>query len=379
MLNMFHRNAIVLTFRTTGSAAPCRQKEGTMPRRGDKSRWRNIAIASLVPVFLGGSAEAQQADRPAGPQSERVRLPDAVKRALPAVVALRASIPRTARSAEQLGTERAGHGVLISDDGLVLTVGYLIMEAESVEIIESDGRRVSASVVAYDYESGFGLLRTAIPLRARPLPFGDSDGLKFRDVVTVAGHGGEEMAQRAVVVDRREFAGYWEYLLENAVFTSPPYGLFGGAALLGDDGALLGIGSLFVGDAYRAHGGTLPGNMFIPINRLKPILGIMKEGKRPGATKPWIGVYTQEVDGRLIIAYVSPDSPAEKAGLRRGDIIRDVGGTEVEEVADFYRKLWAAGPSGAPVRLGIERDGVPEDVTVHSTDRYKYLKLDPTL
>lgn len=350
-----------------------------MPRQGSKSRWRNIAIASLVPVFLGASAEAQQAEQPGGRQSERVRLPDAVKRVLPAIVALRAVIPRTARSAETLGTERAGHGVIIDAEGLVLTVGYLIMEAESVEIIEADGRRLTATVLAYDYESGFGLLRTALPLRAAAVPFGDSDVLKFRDVVTVAGHGGEEMAQRAVVVDRREFAGYWEYLLENAVFTSPPYGLFGGAALLGDDGTLLGIGSLFVGDAYRAHGGTLPGNMFIPINRLKPIYAIMREGRRPSAPKPWIGVYTQEVQGRLVIAYVSPDSPAEQAGLRRGDIIRDVGGAEVEAVADFYRKLWASGTSGATVKLGIERDGIAEDVLVRSIDRYKYLKLDSSL
>ncbi|HJQ55259.1 MAG TPA: S1C family serine protease [Vineibacter sp.] len=350
-----------------------------MPRQGNKAKWRNIAIASLVPVFLSTSAQTQQSEQPGGPQSERARLPDAVKRALPAVVALRAQIPRTARSAETLGTERAGHGVVIDEAGLVLTVGYLVMEAESVEIIESSGRRVSATVLAYDYESGFGLLRAAIPLRASPLPFGDSDGLKFRDVVTVAGHGGEEMTQRAVVVDRREFAGYWEYLLENAIFTTPPFSLFGGAALLSDDGALLGIGSLYVGDAYRAHGGTLPGNMFIPINRLKPIYAVMKEGKRPATSKPWIGVYTQEVQGRLIVAYVSPDSPAEKAGLRRGDIIRDVGGAEVEAVADFYRKLWASGSSGATVRLGIERDGVPEDVTVRSTDRYKYLKLDSSL
>jgi S1-C subfamily serine protease len=350
-----------------------------MPRQGNKSRWRNIAIASLVPVFLSGSAEAQQGDQSSGPQNERVRLPDAVKRALPSVVALRALIPRTARSAEQLGTERAGHGVVVGDESLVLTVGYLVMEAESVEIIESGGRRVSASVLAYDYESGFGLLRTAIPLRASPLPFGDSDALKFRDVVTVAGHGGEDMAQRAVVVDRREFAGYWEYLLENAVFTSPPFGLFGGAALLGEDGALMGIGSLFVGDAYRAHGGTLPGNMFIPINRLKPIFATMIEGRRPPTSKPWIGVYTQEVQGRLIVAYVSPDSPADKAGLRRGDIIREVGGSEVGEVAEFYRKLWATGSSGVTVKLGIERDGIPEDVVVRSTDRYKYLKLDSSL
>jgi S1-C subfamily serine protease len=105
----------------------------------------------------------------------------------------------------------------------------------------------------------------------------------------------------------------------------------------------------------------------------------MMEGKRPPTSKPWIGVYTQEVQGRLVVAYVSPGGPAEKAGLQRGDIIRDVGGDEVGEVADFYRKLWATGTSGVTVKLGIERDGVPEDVEVRSTDRYKYLKLDSSL
>jgi S1-C subfamily serine protease len=349
-----------------------------MARQSNKSRWRNIAIASLVPVFLGGSAEAQQAEQPGEPKSEGAQLPEAVKRALSAVVALKATIPQTARSAEQLGTERAGHGVVIGDD-LVLTVGYLVMEAQSVEVIDAAGRRISAIVLSYDYESGFGLLRTAIALNAPALPFGDSDGLKFRDVLTVAGHGGEAAAQRAVVVDRREFAGYWEYLLENAIFTSPPYGLFGGAALLSDDGALMGIGSLFVGDAYRAHGGTLPGNMFIPVNRLKPIYDIMKSGRRPPAEKPWIGIYTQEVQGRLVVAYISPGSPVDKAGLKRGDIIRDVDGSAVEAIADFYRKLWATGTSGSMVKLGIERDGVAEDVIVRSTDRYKYLKLDSSL
>ncbi|MBL8675372.1 MAG: serine protease, partial [Rhodospirillales bacterium] len=264
-------------------------------------------------------------------------------------------------------------------DGLVLTVGYLIMEARSVEVVEAGGRRLSASIVAYDFDSGFGLVRTALPLRAKALSLGDSAALKFKDVVTVAGHGGPGAAQRAIVTDRRDFAGYWEYLLENAVFTSPPYGSFGGAALIGEDGALLGIGSLFVGDAYRAHGGVLPGNMFIPVEKLKPILETLKRGERAGASRPWLGVYTQQMPGRLAVAYVAPDSPAERAGLTRGDLIRRVDGVDVDKIAEFYRKLWSLGPGGTSVTLGVERDGIVVDVVVRSVDRYRYLKLDGSL
>ncbi len=193
-----------------------------------------LAVACAGPMAAAVAQDAKPART----------MPDAVKNALASVVGIKATVPRAARSAETLGVERIGHGVAIDADGLVLTVGYLILEADAVEVTEAGGRKISAAVVAYDYDSGFGLVRTAIPLRARPLPLGESDALKVETQATVAGYGGPDAAQRVIVADRRDFAGYWEYVLDRAIFTAPPYPLWGGAALIGDDGALLGIGSL---------------------------------------------------------------------------------------------------------------------------------------
>lgn len=305
-------------------------------------------------------------------------LSDAVKAVLPSIVTVKSTVPSEARSARNLGTEREGHGVVIDDEGLVLTVGYLVLEANSVEIVDNNGRHSSALVVAFDNDSGFALVRTVIPLKVKPVAFGDSDVLKQRDSVVIAGAGGEDSVLRGLVADRRQFAGYWEYLLDNAIFTVPPYHNWGGAALLDEQGALMGIGSLQVPDAYRG-GRSFPGNMFIPINRLKPIFETLKAGRRPEGSRPWIGVNTQEARGRLIIANVQPGSPAERAGLRRGDVVRSVGGTKVDSLADFYSNLWAAGPSGTTITLGIDRGGERVDVTVRSGDRYKYLRLDSSL
>lgn len=345
---------------------------------------RVLALAAVLAFFGCLSAAAAQttdkptADRPMTGEPTPRPLSEAVKAVLPALVTLKSTVPREARSARNLGTEREGHGVVIDNDGLVLTVGYLVLEANSVEIVENSGKRASAMVVAYDNDSGFALVRTAIPLKVKPVALGDSDMLKQRDSIVVAGAGGEARALRGLVADRRQFAGYWEYLLDNAIFTVPPYENWAGAALLDEQGALLGIGSLQVPDAYRG-GRSFPGNMFIPINRLKPIFETMKAGRRPDGSRPWIGISTQEARGRLIIANVQPGSPAESAGLRRGDIVRSVGGNEVDSLAELYSNLWKAGPSGTTITLGIDRGGERVDVAVRSGDRYKYLRLDSSL
>ncbi len=333
---------------------------------------RTLAMASLMPVFPDEPEQVPPLREP-GP---RIVTIDPLARALRAVVLVKANVPKTARTAETLGTERGGHGVIVDAEGLVVTVGYLVMEATEVEVIDSGGRTLPAKVVAYDFATGFGLLRTTQPPRARPVTFGDSNRLKYKDQVIIAGHGGAKTARRVLVTDRRDFAGYWEYLLDNGIFTSPPYDSFGGAALLNDHGQLLGIGSLQVGDAWRGPSGTLPGNMFIPIDRLKPLIEALREGRQVGTPRPWLGLYAQQVPGELAIAYVSSDGPAERAGLRRGDSIKTVGGEAVDEVSDFYRKVWAAGPPGTRIVLGIEREGDEFDVTLRSVDRMQYLRIE---
>ena len=305
--------------------------------------------------------------------------PAAAASPLDAVVGVRAEIPSDARTAEVLGTEREGSGVVIDADGLVLTIGYLIMESSSAEIILQDERRVPADVVAYDYDSGFGLLRPLSPIGVEPVELGDSGKLAEQSAVLVASFEGRGKPTPAFVVSRRDFAGYWEYLLPDAIFTSPPHQSFGGAALLGADGRLLGVGSLFVGDA-AGEDTTLPGNMFVPIDALKPIYrDLLKDGRAATPPRPWLGIYAEEHRGRLFVNRVAPEGPAAAAGLKADDVIVEVDGQPVQDLADFYRKIWALGDAGITVPLTVlGRDGLAK-IEVGSGDRYDYLKLKPSL
>lgn len=295
---------------------------------------------------------------------------------LQAVVGVHAEVPPNARTADTLGTERAGGGVVIGEDGLVLTIGYLIMEALHTEIIDQQGKVVPAEVVAYDYETGFGLLRPLAKLDATPIELGDSTQLPEETKVLVAGPDGPSPA---MVVSRREFAGYWEYLLPDAIFTAPPYRSFGGAALIGADGRLLGIGSLIVADA-AGPGESLPGNMFIPISALNPIMDdLLREGRSTRVSRPWLGLYTQEVGGHVLINRVAPGGPAAQAGVRANAIVTAVGDREVSTLAEFYRAIWAMGDSGVQVPLSLLESGRgAREVSVTSGNRYDYLRLDPT-
>ena len=283
-----------------------------------------------------------------------------------------------ARSATTLGSEREGTGVVIGADGLVLTIGYLVIEAEQVTLVDGRGRKLPASVVGYDHASGLALVRSIIPLEASPLPLGDSTRLTERDPVLIVNHGGRDDATLAYVVSRRPFTGNWEYLLDNAIFTSPPTLNWSGAALIGKDGSLLGIGSLILRDATETEP-HLPGNMFVPVDLLKPIMGdLVKTGHRAGPARPWLGVSADEVQGRLLVTRVSPDGPAERAGVRRGDIILAVGSDAVHSQAEFYRKLWGRGDAGSEIPLRILQGNDVQEVKIRSIDRLDYFQQKPT-
>ena len=298
---------------------------------------------------------------------------------LAAVVKVQVKVPPNARSASTLGTERSGHGVVIGKDGLIVTIGYLVQEASEIDVTGPSGKPVSATLVGYDYETGFGLVRTAIPLPVKPADLGDSADLAERQQVLVATHGGYKSATAAVVVSRRTFAGYWEYLLENAIFTSPPIAEFGGVALFAGDGRLAGVGSLFVGDAYRGGERNLPGNMFVPIDRLKPILeDLVKHGRPQTPPKPWLGLTSEEHRGRVFISRVSPDSPAAKIGLKPGDLVVSVAGQPVEGLESFYRRIFSVGPAGTVIPLKILKGQDLVEISVPSADRYSYVRSGPT-
>lgn len=295
---------------------------------------------------------------------------------LGAIVRVQSKIDPAARTANSLGLEREGHGVVIDSSGLVLTIGYLILEANSVTITEPGGVTLPARVIAYDHNTGFGLLRAAEPLPVTPMRLGDSRALTVNSDVVVVGFGGVENAIRAKVVARRDFAGYWEYLLPNAIFTQPVFRVFGGAALIDTVGKLVGIGSLIVGDPLGREAMN-PANMFVPIEALKPILGqLLARGRSDGPRRPWIGVYTQEYRNRVFVTRLAAEGPGAAAGVATGDIVVAVGGKPVRGQIDFYRKIWALGKPGVAVPLTVLRqEGGLATLTVASRDRHGWLRL----
>jgi S1-C subfamily serine protease len=297
---------------------------------------------------------------------------------LDAVVEIKAVIPGDARTADTLGTERVGTGVVVDASGLILTIGYLILEAGEVSVTGAGQDEVPAEIVAYDHESGFGLVRAQRPLEAAPLALGDSATLRPRQPLLVVSRVGGVDAGGVYVVDRRAFAGYWEYLLEDAIFTAPPRADFGGAALIDEQGRLVGIGSLIVNDAGQDVR-PIPGNMFVPINDLKPILGdLLANGRRSDPPRPWLGVSLEEHRGRVFVTRVTPEGPAAAAGIAENDLILGVGGAPVAGLTDFYRKLWSLGEAGVTVPLDLLQGSEVRPMAVESGNRYRYLKLNPT-
>ena len=297
-----------------------------------------------------------------------------LERALASVVAVRTEIPSDAFTASILGTERAGNGVVIDENGLILTIGYLITEAETVWVTAAGGMAAPAHVVGYDQTTGFGLIQALGRLGVPPLELGSAAEAKVGDPVIVAGEGGLAHALKAQIVSKREFAGYWEYVLDEAIFTSPPHPSWGGAACIGADGRVIGIGSLFVQEA-RAEGVPSQGNMIVPIDLLKPILpDLLALGQVDGPPRPWLGMYASEAEDTVFVAGVASGGPADQAGLKPGDFVLEVAGTRVTELAATFRRIWSIGPAGSAIPLTIARDGNLRRITIHSADRNDFLK-----
>src|SRR5437764_560276 len=277
--------------------------------------------------------------------------------ALSAVVGIRAIIPSDAFTADTLGTERAGNGVLIRADGLVLTIGYLITEAETIWLTLIDGRAVPGTVLAYDQGTGFGLVQALARLDLPALPLGSSSRVSVGERVVIGGAGGRQKSVAARVVAKQEFAGYWEYVVDEAIFTSPSHPNWGGTALIGPNGDLLGIGSLQLQHAAE-RGQTQNINMMVPIDLLKPIIDdLLKFGRRNVPPRPWLGLYATEVENRLVIVRLADRGPAKQADLRTGDIVISVAGKDVRDLAGFFRRIWAQGQAGVEVPMTIYREG----------------------
>src|SRR5271170_1221176 len=295
-------------------------------------------------------------------------------RALGAVLGLRATIPEDAFTAGSLGTERAGSAVLIRGDGLVLTIGYLVTEAETIWLTSANGGAVPGHVLAYDQETGFGLVQTLGKLNIAPLELGVGMRVGAGDQAIMAAEGGRRHAISARVVARQEFAGYWEYVLDRAIFTAPAHPFWGGAALIASDGRLIGIGSLHV---QHSNGRELRRdvNMVVPIDLLPPILDDLLTYGRPNRPpRPWLGLYATEIEDAIVVARLSERGPASKTGLKPGDRILAVRDEPVSSLASFWRRVWASGPAGSEVVLQVMRDTEKMQVRIPSADRTRLLK-----
>lgn len=330
-----------------------------------------VAAASAFLLLGAGAAPvaAQGAERPKDS-----------KAALDAVVSVTSAVPADARTVASLGTKRAGSGVVIDNEGLIVTVGYIVMEASSVLIGTAEGKSLPATVLGIDHETGLGLLRAAAPLGVAPMKLGRGRDVERGLKAMVASRANNALdADAAIVADRRPFAGYWEYYLDRAIFTVPPHEQFGGAALIDEDGRLIGIGSLFIGQATDAAMQRLPGNMFIPIDLLGPVMAdLLSAGKRAGPARPWLGLQSDEDRRHVWVRRVTGGAPAEKSGLKEGDLIVGVGDRPVSSLAEFYKTIWGLGDAGVTVPLKVLRGMALQTIDVRSIDRNSWLKLNPT-
>ncbi len=293
---------------------------------------------------------------------------------LDSVVLLRSHIPDDAFTAGTLGTEREGQGVVIGDDGIVLTIGYLITEAEEIWLIGHGGTAVPAHTVAYDQETGLGIVQALGTLDAPKIRLGSSAGVEIGESLIIAGEGGREAAINVQVISKREFAGSWEYLLEEAIFTAPSHPKWSGAAAIDRTGHLVGIGSLYIQQAVPGDE-QIDGNMIVPIDILKPVINDLLTYGRPNKPpRPWLGMTTAEADEKLVVASVAKGGPARRAGIEPGDIVVGVDGEPVVGLAHLFRSVWALGNAGVTVPLVLNRDGRALTVAVTSSARDDVLK-----
>ncbi len=301
-------------------------------------------------------------------------LPNYAEASAAAVIGLRSQVPPDAHTAPYLGTEREGHALVIDDDGLVLTIGYLLLECSDIEVMDADGDWVEATFVGYDFETGLGLVRAVSALDIAPAERGSARSLRVGTPVIVAGRGGADQSIEAKVVSRRPFDGYWEYHLDEAIFTTPAHPNWGGSALIAPDGRVAAIGSLLVEDAVLDNQPS-QGNMFVPIDLLEPIYAdLIAHGRVRRPPRPWLGMFTAEAQGALVVTHVTTGGPAAQAGIEAGDVVLRVNEEPVAGLSDLYQCIWQIGEAGVGVPLTLVRSGAGVEIVVHSGNRYDFFR-----
>ena len=336
----------------------------------DASSHRWILRLIWAGLVAGLAGATQAAPVPVDDQT-----PGHLSRASDAVVGLRSIAVDKASSADSLGRLRQGSGVVIRDDGLVLTIGYLILEAEQVSLLTDDGRELPARVVGYDVATGLGLVQSLVPLPLPAAPLGNPEDIDDDDTLVVISGGDDAGVSPARRVSRRPYSGYWEYHIDGALFIAPARRDHSGAALFNLRGELLGVGSLLVQDALGIGGPSVPGNMFVPVDLLKPILEeMLQDGRSARSRRAWMGTNCIDDDGSVRVMRVSRDGPADRAGLTPGDRIVRLDGRPVTGLSSLWQALWEGGAAEREVQLDIVHNGEPRRLRLHTVDRDQALK-----
>ncbi|MFA7665780.1 MAG: S1C family serine protease [Burkholderiaceae bacterium] len=330
-------------------------------------------LLALTALLLALAATPAGASGPVLTEPAPATAPFDRRSLLGSVVRIRITAVRDGRTVAALGRQRSGTGVVIGPS-TILTIGYLLLEADEVEVLTASGRRIPAGVAANDTVSGLGLVRTALPMDATPVALGDADAIGAGDTVLTLGHS-EPTTTELLVVSRKPFSGSWEYLLEKPLMTFPPVNNWSGAGLFSHDGKLVGIGSLIVNDAGPPGNAQVPGNLFVPVDLVAPVLdALLAEGRRPGPQRAWLGATVETLHGNLVVTRVAVGGPAALAGLSAGDIIVAVGNVAATDRDSFYRSVWASGPAGTAITLRVFSGGQLRDVPLQSVAREAFLR-----
>jgi serine protease Do len=301
-------------------------------------------------------------------EQKKITSEEDVRRIYQSVVKIDSIVPSDARTANSLGTIRGGNGIVI-DDQHILTIGYIVVEAETITITLPNGGVVPAELAGYDHTTGFGILKTILPSKLTPIQIGNSDKLNKEDLLYVLPYLTEGAPSAVKMVSRRSFTGWWEYFLDKPIYTHPMNTSFAGSALINEFGELLGIGSLYVSDA-AAEGILSPGNLFVPINDLKPILNdLIVNGKRTADVKPYMGLTSYDDTGKVMVTRVNDDGPAAKAGFKENDIILKVNKINIQDTEKFYKTVWSQGGPGTLLDFEIERNNQIISLKLTTMDR----------
>ena len=323
-----------------------------------------LLAGALLPAARSTAAEAVD------PQA----MIDALTRANASVVGIRVTAAEGSRSAETLGRQRSGSGVVIGPDGLILTIGYLVLEAEQIQIVTQDNKILPARNVGYDLATGFGLIRPLLPLQVAPVVLGSTGRLEPGEALMAAIGGSDADVAMTQLMSKRAFSGYWEYHIESALFTSPPIANHSGAPLFSRSGELLGIGSLFTMDTMGENT-RLPGNMFVPVDLLKPILAEMQQtGTTASSRRPWLGLSSTDQSGRVQIVRVNKESPAQAAGLKPGDVVLAVDDAKVVSLESFYKRLWEHADPAVDVKLTVLQGADLKVISLRAVDRMSTMR-----